>query len=97
MTSDQEMRKRFCDQIGDSLWLDGMMKDGEPINERETKEMILDFITSENKLVEERVIREIEKMNNFRQAKVDGKEDWNEALEQSAKKVDVLLSTLNNK
>jgi len=37
----------------------------------------------------------IEKMNNFRQAKVDGKDDWNNALEQSACKVDTLLSSLD--
>ena len=43
----------------------------------------------------ERVWGEIEKMNNFRLAKVDGKDDWNDALEQSACKVDRLLSSLD--
>ena len=39
----------------------------------------------------------VEGMNNFRQAKVDGKKDWNNALEQSARKVDALLSALKEK
>ena len=41
------------------------------------------------------VVEKIKEMNNFRQAKVDGKEDWNMALEQSACKVDALLSNLS--
>lgn len=42
----------------------------------------------------EAIIKKVEGMNNFRQAKVDGKEDWNNALEQSACKVDALLTKL---
>lgn len=45
----------------------------------------------------EMIREEIEKMNNFRQAKIDGKEDWNNALEQSALKVDAFLASLSNK
>ena len=43
-----------------------------------------------------RVVEMIEKMNNFRQAKIDGKEEWNNALEQSACKVDSLLTSLQD-
>ena len=39
-------------------------------------------------------IRVVEGMNNFRQAKVDGSDVWNNALEQSAAKVDALVATL---
>ena len=43
------------------------------------------------------VVLEIENCNNFRQAKVDGKDDWNDALQQSACKVDALISVFKNK
>ena len=46
---------------------------------------------------EKDLVERIEGMNNFRQAKVDGKDDWNDALEQSARKVDALLQAIKGK
>ena len=42
------------------------------------------------------VVDEIKKMNNLRQGKIDGKDDWNNALEQSYCKIDSLFSYLRN-
>lgn len=49
-------------------------------------EAILSLLTSEV----EKIADMIKSTNNLRMAKVDGKDDWNDALEQSACKMDAL-------
>lgn len=51
------------------------------------------FLQEHDARLIKRLEGEVEKMNNFRQAKVDGKDDWNNALEQSACKVDAFIQT----
>ena len=50
--------------------------------------------STQSHLIEE-IIKMAQETNNFRQAKVDGKEDWNNALEQSACKIDALITNLS--
>ena len=57
-------------------------------------EYMFALISTTAQAVRESIIKEIEEMNNFRQAKADGKDDWNNALEQSALKVDALIKSL---
>ena len=100
----------FLDRASDELWskfkriyilddVDGQelllrAKDNKALFSIDVTKEVESFLAS--KLTEARgeVIEQIKQMNNFRQAKVDGKEDWNDALEQSARKVDALLAHL---
>ena len=55
------------------------------------------FLHSTRQADKEAVMEMIIETNNFRQAKADDKDDWNDALEQSARKIDALLTQLKDK
>ena len=95
----EEFSEKFTDEvIGQKIW--NVIYNGEePI--QTSPETVKSFLKqSLEKVYAERekdLVERIEGMNNFRQAKVDGKDDWNDALEQSARKVDALLQAIKGK
>ena len=52
------------------------------------------FLIERLEAQKEEFLSMVEGMNNFRQAKVDGKDEWNSCLEQCAAKVDALIKEL---
>lgn len=55
---------------------------------------IKQFLHTSNLEIIKMVIEMAREMNNFRQAKVDGHDDWNYALAQSARKVEAFITSL---
>lgn len=65
------------------------------VNQFGLQEKLVGLFFSQRQSILDEVKEKVEGMNNFRQAKVDGKDDWNDALEQAASKVDALIKSLS--
>ena len=59
-------------------------------------DIVIDERRAENKKTTQAILKQVDEMNNFRQAKIDGKKEWNDAIEQCAAKVDALIQSLKS-
>lgn len=61
---------------------------------KKKKAEITTLIAEQKRELVKEMVEVVKEANNLRQAKIDGKEDWNRAMEQCAAKFDAVISTL---